>query len=107
MKYIIEILTILAVIASIAVLTSCDPGKPAAAPPKPPEPHEVFKEQVTQERELRQEAEVRAVDAEVRVESATSKLKFWEVACALIFIGACILFITGTAIGSKGRNDAS
>jgi hypothetical protein len=100
MKHIIEILTILAVIASIAVLTSCEPDKPEAAPPKPPEPHEVLKEQVDQERGLRKEAEVRA-------ESATSKLKFWEVACSLIFIGACIAFITGTAIGSKGRNDAS
>ena len=99
MKHIIEILTILAVIASIAVLTSCEPENADEAP-DPPEPHEVLKEQVTQERQLRQEAELRAEDA-------SSKLKLWEVACALTFIGACIAFISGTAIGSKGRNDAS
>jgi hypothetical protein len=100
MKHIIEILILLAIIASIGALTSCTPEKSTPGPAVPPEPHEVLKEQVDQERGLREEAEVRA-------ESATSKLKFWEVACSLIFIGACIAFITGTAIGSKGRNDAS
>ena len=89
MKYIIELLIIAAIALSIGALTSCSSKEP-------PEPHEVLKEQVTHERGLR-------VDAESRADSATSRVNFWEGACVVIFTGACILFIVGTAIGSMGR----
>lgn len=94
MKYIIELLIIAAIALSIGALTSCSPEEPAA------EPHKDLKEQVTHERGLRENAELRA-------DSATSRVDFWTGTCVVIFIGACILFIAGTAIGSKGRNDAS
>jgi hypothetical protein len=94
MKYIIELLIIAAVALSIGALTSCSSEE------TPAEPHDVLKEQVTHERGLRE-------DAELRAEGATSRVDFWTGTCAVIFIGACILFIAGTAIGSKGRDDAS
>jgi hypothetical protein len=100
MKHIIEILILLAIIVSIGALTSCIPEKSTPRPPVPPEPHKVFKEQVNQERDLRQEAETRA-------EKESSRVKFWESACVVVFVGACIAFITGTAIGSKGRKHAN
>ena len=90
MKYIIEILIIPAIALSIGALTSCSPEEPTA------EPHEALKDQVTHERGLR-------ADAELRADSATSRVKFWEGACVVIFTGACLLFIAGTAIGSMGR----
>lgn len=99
MKHIIEILILLAIIASIGALTSCKPEKSFPAPPPPPEPHDVLKEQVNQERELREEAETRA-------DKESSRVKFWESACVFVFVGACIAFIAGTAIGSKGRKHA-
>ena len=99
MKHIIEILILLAIIVSIGALTSCTPEKVSPEPAIPPEPHEVLKEQVDQERELREEAETRA-------EKESSRVKFWESACVVVFVGACIAFIAGTAIGSKGRKHA-
>lgn len=94
MKYIIEILIIAAVALSIGALTSC------GSKDTPAKPHEVLKEQVTQERELRE-------DAESRAKSADSRGNFWEGACLVIFIGACIAFLTGTAVGSFGRKHAN
>jgi hypothetical protein len=94
MKYIIELIIIAAIALSIGALTSCSPEEATA------EPHEVLEEQVSHERKLRE-------DAELRAEGATSRVDFWTGTCAVIFIGACILFIAGTAIGSKGRDDAS
>ena len=94
MKYIIELIIIAAIALSISALTSC------SSKDDPAEPHEVLKEQVTQERGLRENAELRA-------DSASSRGSFWAGTCVVIFIGACILFIVGTAIGSKGRFDAS
>jgi hypothetical protein len=99
MKHIIEILILLVIIASIGALTSCTPEKSTPRPPVPPKPHEVFKEQVDQERGLRQEAEIRA-------EKESSRVEFWESAFVVVFVGACIAFIVGTAIGSKGRKHA-
>ena len=97
MKRIIEILAILAVAASIAALTSCGSSEETAAQP---EPHEVLEEQVSQERQLRHEADFRA-------QTAASKQRFWEAVGTVALIGVCIAFIFGTAIGSKGRSDAS
>jgi hypothetical protein len=94
MKYIIELIIIAAIALSIGALTSCSPEE------APAEPHEVLKEQVSHERGLRE-------DAELRAEGATSRVDFWAGTCAVILIGACILFIAGTAIGSKGRSDAN
>ena len=99
MKHIIEILILLAIIASIGALTSCKPEKSSSEPEVPPEPHEVLKQQVDRERELREEAEIRA-------EKESSRGNFWEFACVVVFVLACIAFIAGTAIGSKGRKHA-
>ena len=90
MKHIIEILILVAIALSIGALAGCSPaGAPA-------EPHELLEERVAHERGLREEAELRA-------EGAASRVKFWEGACAVIFVAACLLFIAGTAIGSTGR----
>jgi len=97
MKRIIEILVILAVAASIASLTSCGSTEEAS---EKPEPHEVLEKQVSQERQLRHEADTRA-------QTAASKQRFWEIVGTVALIGACVAFIFGTAIGSKGRSDAS
>ena len=94
MKHIIELLIIAAIALSIGALTSCG-SKDSPAPP-----HEVLREQVTQERELRENAESRA-------EVADSRGNFWEGACLVIFVGACIAFLAGTAIGSFGRKHAN
>ena len=99
MKHIIEILIILAIVASIGAMTSCTSEEAEPEPAVPPEPHEVLKEQISQERELREEAEARADFAE-------SRGNFWEFACVAVFVLACIAFIAGTAIGSKGRKHA-
>jgi hypothetical protein len=90
MKHIIEILIIAAIALPIGALTSCSPEE------APPGPHEVLKEQVTHERGLRENAELRA-------EGAASRVNFWVGACAVVSAGACLLFIAGTAIGSMGR----
>ena len=100
MKHIIELLILLAIVASVAALTSCNEGQDAREnDSESPPPHEVLKEQVRQERELREQSEARA-------DEAASEVSFWEGATVVIFIMACIAFIFGTAIGSRGRKRA-
>ena len=45
-------------------------------------------------------------EAEARADFAESRGNFWEFACVAVFVLACIAFIAGTAIGSKGRKHA-
>ncbi len=103
MKRILELLILIAVIASIGALTGCSPHKEeASGPPPRPEPppaHDVLREQVEHERQLR-------ASAEARTEEASADADFWRATAALLSVGLCAAFIGGTAIGSKGKKHA-
>ena len=99
MKHIIEILILLAVIVSVGALAGCSPE--SAAPGEPPGASpEVMQTRIDHERGLRAGAETLAA-------KEAARRTFWETLSVLGLLAVCAAFIIGTAIGSRGRKDAT
>ena len=99
-KMITKIWVTLLITTSLLVVGCGGPGEAVEAPPvKPPDPIAVMEDRIEAERGLRLEAEARAD------EEAGSRER-WELAAICLAIFAIVGFVSGTAIGSRGRKYA-